>query len=73
MKQPMIDFTKLLKGYKDGWVAISDDFKHVVLHGKSLEELMEKAKKLEGRLYYFPAGESYSDFVGIILFDDNTV
>ena len=73
MKQSKIDFTRLLKGYKDGWVAISDDFKRVVIHGSSLEEARKKAKTLKGKVYYFPAGESYSDFVGLIAIHDNTV
>ncbi len=73
MKQRKIDFTKLLKGYKDGWVAISHDFKRVVFHGKSLKETMAKAKKSKEKVYYFPARESYSDFVGFILDNDHTI
>ncbi len=73
MKQGKIDFTKLLKGYKDGWVAISHDFTRVVFYGKSLKETMVKARKSDEKVYYFPAGESYSGFVGIILNNDHTV
>ena len=46
MKQNKIDFIKLLKGYKNGWVAISHDFKRVVFHGKSLKDTMKKAKRI---------------------------
>lgn len=65
MKQNTIDFVKLLKKYKKGWVAISHDFKRVIFHGNSLKQTMEKAKDAKEKLYYFPAGESYSNFVGV--------
>ncbi len=64
MKQNKIDFIKLLKGYKSGWIAISHDFRHVLFHGKNLKEAMKKAKNAKEKVYYFPAGESYSNFVG---------
>lgn len=64
MKQNKIDFIKLLKGYKNGWIAISHDFKRVLFHGKNLKEAMKKAKNAKEKVYYFPAGESYSNFVG---------
>ena len=44
MKQPKIDFAKLLKDYKSGWVGISSDFKSVVFSGKMLKEVMVQAK-----------------------------
>lgn len=59
-----INFQKLLKGYKTGWVAISADFKRVVLRGKTLTEARKKAKNRKEKLYYFPVGEKYSNFVG---------
>jgi len=64
-----INFVKLLKKYKSGWVGISEDFKSVVLSGKTLNEVVEKAKTLKEKVYFFPAGKSYSDFIGII-FDE---
>lgn len=64
MKQNKINFVKLLKGYRDGWVAISHDFKRVVFHGRNLKDVMKKAKGSKGKVYYFPAGEAYSSFVG---------
>ncbi|WP_201362912.1 hypothetical protein [Dictyobacter formicarum] len=54
----------LLKQYKSGWVAISADFSKVVISGKSLKEVMEKVKGIKEKVYYFPAGEAYGDFVG---------
>ncbi len=65
MRQDKIDFIRLLKGYRKGWVAISHDFKRVVFHGENLKETMKKAKDVKEKLYYFPVGESYSNFVGI--------
>jgi NADPH-dependent ferric siderophore reductase len=62
--QQTINFVKLLKHYKSGWVAISSDFSKVVLSGKTLKEVREKAKQMKEKLYFFPAGESYGDFVG---------
>lgn len=64
MKQGKIDFVKLLKGYKHGWVGISSDHKKVVVWGKTLSQASEKAKKIQDRIYFFPAGESYSNFIG---------
>lgn len=64
MKQSKIDFVKLLKNYKSGWVGISSDFKSVVSNGKTLKEAMIKAKRDKEKVYFFPAGQSYSDFVG---------
>jgi len=59
-----INFICLLKKYKKGWVAISQDFKRVVFSGKTLKDTMEKARNYNQKVYYFPAGEVYSDFVG---------
>lgn len=59
-----IDFVKLLKGYPSGWVAISSDFSKVVFFGKTLKEVREKAKNVKDKLYYFQAGQEYTNFVG---------
>lgn len=59
-----INFVKLLKNYQKGWVAISADFKRVVFHGKTLSTTRKKVKGYKEKLYYFPSGEKYSDFVG---------
>lgn len=64
MRQSKIDFVKLLKGYKVGWVGISSDFKKVIVWGKTLKDAMLKSRKVKEKVYYFPAGESYSNFVG---------
>ncbi len=59
-----IDFNNLLKGYKKGWVAISSSHKKVVYHGKTLKSVMSKSKENKDKLFYFPSGEKYSNFVG---------
>lgn len=64
MKQKRINFIKLLKGYKSGWVAISPDFKKVLFHGETLKEARVKAKNSKEKLLFFPAGEKYSNFIG---------
>jgi hypothetical protein len=64
MKQNKINFIKLLKPYKKGWVAISDDFKSVLFFDTNLKSLMVKSKKLKRKVYYYPSGENYSNFVG---------
>lgn len=64
MKQKKIDFVHLLKGYKSGWVGISSDFKKVVVWGKTLTDATKKAQKIREKIYYFPSGQSYSNFVG---------
>ena len=62
--QKKINFVKLLKNYKSGWVAISADFSQVVLSGKTLKDVREKAQQIKEKVYFFPADESYGDFVG---------
>ncbi len=63
MKQNKINFAKLLKGYRAGWVGISSDFKSVVLSGETLKEVMNKAKTIKEKIYFFPAGQSYSEII----------
>lgn len=59
-----IDLAKLLKNYTSGWVAISSDFSRVVFAGKDVKDIRKKAKGYKDKLYFFPAGESYANFVG---------
>ena len=42
-----IDLTKLLKPYKGQWVALSQDEKRILGHGKSLDEALAAARKVE--------------------------
>ena len=71
MKQGKIDLVKLLKGYKSGWVGISSDFKKTLVWGKTLDEATLKATRFKDKVYFFPSGESYSNFVGIIVYGNN--
>lgn len=72
MKPFTINLAKLLKGYKKGWVGISSDHTKVVVWGKTLEEATEKAKTLKDRVYFFPSGESFGNFIGLItILDEN--
>ena len=46
--QPLpIDLAKLLKPYKGEWVALSQDEKRILGHGKSLDEALAAARKVE--------------------------
>ena len=46
--QPLpVDLTKLLKPYKGEWVALSQDEKRILGHGKSLDEALAAARKVE--------------------------
>lgn len=64
MKQNKIDFVKLLKPYKKGWVAISEDFKRVLFYNKSLKQVVKKSKQSKQKVYYYPSGDNHSSFVG---------
>ena len=64
MRQNRINFIKLLKPYKKGWVAISEDFKRVLFYEKSLKSVIRKSKKSKQKVYYYPSGDNYSNFVG---------
>lgn len=70
MKQIKINLAKLLKGYKPGWVGISSDFKKVLVWGKTLDDAAKKTKSIKGKIYYFPSGESYGNFIGKIINDN---
>lgn len=65
MKMKQINLVALLQPYTSGWVAISADFSKVLLWGKTLLELKEKVRDKKEKIYYFPAGESYANFVGV--------
>lgn len=64
MKQHKINFVKLLKNYSSGWIGLSSDFKRVVVWGKTLKDATQKVKKSKEKIFYFPTGESYSNFIG---------
>ena len=39
-----IDLTKVIKKYKDGWLALSPDYKRVVGHGKTIKKAVGEAE-----------------------------
>lgn len=47
-KVPPIDLTKLLLPYEGEWVALSQDEKQVLGHGKTIEEALGGAKRVPG-------------------------
>lgn len=64
MKHKSINFIKLLKGYAKGWVAISSDYRKIIVFGKTLKSVQEKTKNVKDKIYYFPSGEDYSNYIG---------
>ncbi len=42
-----INLTRLLRPYKGQWVALAQDEKRVLGHGKSLDEALAAARKVE--------------------------
>ena len=48
MDKTSINFNKLLKSFKDKWVAVSDDYGKVFASGNTLESIMKKVKDLKG-------------------------
>lgn len=60
----MVDFTKLLKGYKEKWVAVSPDKNTVVAAADSPKTALSEAKR---KGYKDPtilwAAEDYSGFI----------
>jgi len=48
MDNTSINFNKLLKSFKDKWVAVSYDYGKVFASGNTLESIMKKVKDLKG-------------------------
>ena len=41
----VIDLSKLLSKYKKGWLALTPDNRNLIATGKTLDEVLKKAKK----------------------------
>lgn len=41
----IINLSKILSKYKKGWLALSPDSRKLIATGKTLEEVLEKARK----------------------------
>lgn len=66
-----IDWTKIFNKYKGLWVALKDDNKTVVASGKTVKEVMEKAKKRgfqEPILFKVPT--KIVLYIGILVYDE---
>ena len=48
MDKTSINFNKLLRSFKDKWVAVSDDYGKVFASGNTLESIMNKVKNMTG-------------------------
>ena len=57
-----INLTKLLKKYKSGWVAVSNDYSHVVAHAKKFIEL-QKIVKNRKDVVVIQAFENYYNYL----------
>ena len=62
MDQP-IDLQNILKNYKSGWVAVSEDYKEAVATGKTIKEVTENLEKKGKEGILVPAAENYQNFV----------
>lgn len=57
-----IDLTKLLKKYKSGWVAVSDDYSRVIAHTEKLIDLQKRIKN-NPKVVVIQAFGNYYNFV----------
>ena len=48
MDKKSLNFNKLLKSFKDKWVAVSDDYSRVFASGNTLESIIDKVKNKAG-------------------------
>ena len=64
MKRKVINTMKLLKKYKKGWVALSNDYKRVVVYSETFAGIAEAVeKKKEKDLFLLPVAKHYSGFI----------
>lgn len=40
-----VDLSRILSKYKTGWIALTEDNKKIVANGKTLNEVLKKARK----------------------------
>ena len=67
MKKNTIDIIKLLKKYKKGWVALSKDYKKVVVHSETFDGIVQALnKKKEKDLFLLPVAKHYSGFITVL-------
>ena len=64
MKSKAIDLTKILKGITSGWVAISSDYKKLVVKGRNLSDVSRQVKDLpRGSVVLMPMRPSFRNVV----------
>lgn len=63
-----IDLSKVLKEYKKGWIALSEDYKKVLYQSNNFSSLMDKVEQagIENRVVLMPASKNYRGFIGKI-------
>ena len=61
-----INLINTLKGFSDGWVAISKDYKKVRYSGQTFLQVMKKVEKdhQQDQVIVFPVAKSFRGFVG---------
>jgi hypothetical protein len=61
-----LDLSKTLKKYKNGWVAISKDYKEVLFSAPNFNALMNKIDRpgKKDNVILIPASENYRGFIG---------
>ena len=61
------DLTKLLKKYKQGWVALNQQQTKVLAHARTFTQVNEKIKDQDPEeVVLFPLGNTQSYFVGLL-------
>ena len=64
MKFKAINLTKVLKGITSGWVAISSDYKKVVIKGKDYRSVSNQAQVLApGSVFLMPVAKTFRNVV----------
>ena len=57
-----IDLTKLLQKYKSGWVALNEDYTHVVAHAEKFIDIQKKVKNKKN-VVVVQAFDNYYNYV----------
>lgn len=64
MKAVDLKLQKLLKNKRDGWIAVSANFKNIVASSQKLSDLVKKTKDKKRDIYYLPVNKKISGFIG---------
>lgn len=58
-----IDLRPLLSKYSSGWIAVSDDYNHVVAHSDNFIDLQKKIQKIKDKVVVVQAFKNYYNYV----------